>query len=97
MSNLPPGCSVRDIPGCNETEGEAFSCLLTEILQSLNISIDDDTFEKLDARLFAVMDETYRAGYDAAVVNEAMGRNLDEMDRQEQELKEYYAQQDANK
>jgi len=53
--NLPPGCSVRDIPG-NRIEDEAWEKLCGE-LDELNLGLSDEKFETLAQWVSSKLDE----------------------------------------
>lgn len=68
--NLPPGCSISDIPG-NRPEDEAEEALYDAIYTALDGAIFE---EEHPVRIKTLIDKAYADGYAKAISDEAEAR-----------------------
>ncbi len=76
--NLPPGCSVRDIPG-NRPEDEAQEALLDELYEQIakhlgGASADEAVSGPLAEWYSTKIGEAYRMGYEQGISDERMAQ-----------------------
>lgn len=73
--NLPPGCSVSDLPGNSKAEQEmeaAFDKLYTELIDArLIVDVETPYHQKLILFIMKKMSDAYTDGYQQAVADKA--------------------------
>ena len=71
MSNLPPGCSVRDIPG-NRPEDLRAEALFDSIYEVLPISLSDDEQDTIAEAIFELISKAWADGYSQGRADESL-------------------------
>ncbi len=74
--NLPPGCNVSDLPGNTKAEQEAEALADSVYTQLEGLDISEDTQNLIVERVCKLLGDAYRAGYQAAVADEAEYRAI---------------------
>jgi hypothetical protein len=78
--NMPPGCSVSDIPGNGPADQaeEAF----TESFSAIVGEMDDDRFNEIAAWVWQKIGQAYGDGYSQGINDERMAREWKESETQ---------------
>lgn len=71
--NLPPGCSVRDIPG-NHPEDEADEALAEMISDKFKNNLDESTLDKLIEWAYELRSDAYSKGYAQCMADDKLAR-----------------------
>lgn len=77
--NLPPGCSVSDIPGNRpeDMEAEALVEKISEALLALKVyeHLPEATQMAIEEKVFELCGDTYNEGYKRGQADEALARD----------------------